>query len=77
MPYIDYLFRRPLVADTGFDQDLLSSGIDEHTVHVHPNAILLVGRTHLGPEIARDHSEHRSAVETKFGVRNDFNAIIA
>jgi hypothetical protein len=67
----------PLVADSGFDQDLLSARIDEHTIHVHADAVVIVWRAVARPELARDHSEHRTAVEMEFGVLNDLNPVIA
>src|SRR5437868_5602697 len=70
------LLRGPLVADAGFDQNFLGPGIDEHAVHVHANPVLVIRRTDLRPELAWDHSKHRSAIEMEFGVWNDLNAII-
>src|SRR6185369_4727251 len=34
------LFWRPLVANSGFDQDLFRAGVDEHTIHVHSNSVV-------------------------------------
>src|ERR1041384_6829457 len=72
-----HLFRRPLIADAGLDQYLLRAGIDENTSHIHPNSVFIVRRTLLRPQLARDHSEHRSSIEAELGIRNDLNAIIA
>ncbi len=71
------LLRGPLVADSGFDQDLFRAGVDEHTIHVHPNPVVIVGRTFPRPELAWDYAEHRSSIETKLGVLDDLNAIVA
>src|SRR5436190_21225803 len=66
----------PFVADAGFDQDFLGTGIDEHTIHVHANAILFVGRKSPRPKIARHHSKHRAAIEPKLTVGNNLDTII-
>ena len=70
-------FAGPLVADARLDQYLLFSGIDEHAVHIHTNAVLVVRRKDLRPQIARNDAEHRPAVETKFGVLNNPHSVIA
>src|SRR5205807_2912460 len=66
----------PFVADARFDQDFLGTRIDEHTVHVHANAILLVGRKRLRPKIARHDAEHRAAIKPKLTVGNNLDTII-
>ena len=66
----------PFVADARFDQDFLGTGIYEHAIHVHANAILFVGRKSPRPKIARHHSEHRAAIEPKLTVRNNLDSII-
>src|ERR1700754_3241977 len=52
------MLRRPLIANSGFNQDLFRACIDENAVHVHANAVFIVGWTFPSPELARDHSEH-------------------
>ena len=77
MPYIDCLLRLTTSRRCRFRSVSFSDRFDEHAVHVHPDAVLIVRRTHLRPEIARDHTKHRPAVEAKFGVGNDLDAVIA
>src|SRR6266850_5867675 len=71
------LFRRPFSANTSLNQYLFGARIDEYTIHIHPNTVLLVGWTQLRPKVAWDDSKHRASIETEFGVRNNFDAIIA
>src|ERR1044071_5920191 len=37
------LLRRPLIAYSGFNQDLFRACIDENAIHVHANAVFVVG----------------------------------
>ena len=41
------VFRRPLLADSRFDQNPFLARFDEHTIHVHSDAVFLIGRTDL------------------------------
>src|SRR5688572_27367952 len=67
----------PFVANAGFDQYSFFASVDEHAVHVHPNAVLFVGGTELRPQVARYDAEHRTTVEPKLTVRHNFDAIVA
>src|SRR5678815_4179430 len=71
------MFSRPLLADAGLNQYPIRSSIDEETVHIHPDAVLIVGWTHARPEVARHNAKHRTSIQSKLRVRNDFDAIIA
>src|SRR5437870_9551514 len=79
-PPIDPIHRsmlvRPFIANAGFYQDSFFASIDEDTVHIHANAILIVGWEMSRPQVARHHSEHCAAIETKLTIRNDFDAIV-
>src|SRR5438105_10464464 len=67
----------PLFSDTRVNQNSFTTGLDEKTIHVHANAILIVRRINAGPEVARHDSEHRAAIESELTVGNDFNPVIA
>src|SRR3977135_1344821 len=67
---------RPFVTDPGVNQNALTITLDEQTIHVHANAVLFVGGTGLRPQVARHYAEHRTAIEAKFTVRDDFDAIV-
>jgi hypothetical protein len=43
------VLRRPLIADTAFDQYPLAAGIDEQAIHVHAYAVLIIGWADPGP----------------------------
>ncbi len=70
-------FVRQLLTDACLDQYPFRTSLDEHTVHVHSDPVLIVGRTHSRPEIARDHTEHRPSVEAKLCVRHNLDAVIS
>src|SRR5437763_15286884 len=67
----------PLFSDARVDQNSFAIRFDEKTIHVHANAILIVGRMNAGPKVARHDSEHRAAVEPELTVGNDFKPVIA
>src|SRR5688500_19284635 len=68
---------RPLFADACFDQDFLLARVHEHAIHVHADAVFLVGWTDLRPELTRNDAEHRPSIETKFGVLNHRHGVVA
>src|ERR1051325_1340162 len=70
------MFSRPLLADAGFDQYSILARVDEHTVHVHSDAVLFIRRTYARPESARHDSKHRTAIKTKLGVGDYLYAVI-
>src|SRR5690348_8786474 len=71
------MFRRPLIADTGFDQDLFSARVDKDAIHVHANAVFVVGRAHLRPQLTRNNTEHGASVEAKFSILNHLDGVIS
>ncbi len=71
------VFRRPLVADPGFNQYAFFASINENAIHVQPDAVLLIRRTNVRPKRARNNAEHRPSVEAKLCVGNNLHPIIA
>src|SRR2546421_12153826 len=66
----------PFFSDTRVDQNSFTTGLDEQTVHVHANAILIVRRMNAGPEIARHDPEHRAAIKSELTVGDDLDSVI-
>src|ERR1041384_3032971 len=68
---------RPFLTDARIDQNLFTSAFNEQTIHVHANAILLVRRRDLRPQIAGHDPERRATIESKLTVRNNLDAIFS
>src|SRR6266511_2669234 len=71
------VFLGPFIADASFDQDPFVASLDEHTIHVHSYAVLLIRRTNLCPQCPRNHSKHGAPIEMKLTVGNNFYAVVA
>src|SRR2546421_11955429 len=66
----------PFFSDTRVDQNSFITGLNEKTVHVHANAILIVRRVNAGPEIARHDPKHRATIKSELAVGDDFDSVI-
>src|SRR5687767_9424650 len=68
---------RSLVADPRFEQNRFCARLDQHAIHVHANAVFLVRRTNLRPQLTSSDAEPRPSSETKFGVLTHRHGVVA
>jgi hypothetical protein len=71
------MFRRPFFTYSSLNENSLRPAINEHTIHIKANPVLLVGRAKFGPEITGDNAKHCPSVEVKLGIRNNLDPVIA